>query len=80
MRIEAFDRFLRPISSEVTRVVIYDDFDNPVAVAVKHEPGWIYVAHCKDPEFFDFLEGLGIQANYKVDSLDLKNLKKLKSE
>ncbi len=75
MRIEAHDRFGRPLDAEVTRVVIYNDFDLPVAVAVKQQHGWIYVGHCRDPEFFDYLAGMGIHANYAVDKLDAKNLK-----
>lgn len=78
MRIEAHNRFGQPLSAEVTRVVIYNDYDLPVAVAVKQEHGWIYVAHCRDAEFFDYLSNMGIKTSYQVDTLDVKKLKPLK--
>lgn len=77
MRIEAHNKLGQPISAEVTRVVIYNDFNQPVAVAVKIEHGWIYTAHCKDPEFFDFLKAMGIDATYVVETLNTKDLPKI---
>lgn len=78
MRIEAHDRLGNPIVADVTRVVIYDDFNQPVAVALKHGHGWIYVGHCRDPEFFDMLQSMGIKATYIVDTIDPSKLKPLK--
>ena len=78
MRIEAHDRFGNPINCEVTRVVVYDDHNNPVSVAVKHQENWLYVGHCRDPEFRDFLETMGISATYVLDILDPNTLKPMK--
>jgi hypothetical protein len=71
MRIEAHDHLGNPIKTTVTRVVIYDDFNHPVSVAVKHREGWLYVGHCRDPEFFDFLKLLGIEQTFIVDQLEV---------
>lgn len=78
MRIEAHDRLGKPINTEITRLVVYDDFDHPVAVAIKHRQGWIYVGHLRDPEFFDYLHNLGIDKTYVVDVINPKNLPSIK--
>lgn len=77
MRIEAHNKLGQPIVAEVTRLVVYNDFDQPVAVALKIDESWIYVGHCRDPEFFDFLKTMGISATYVVDTLDTSKLEKL---
>lgn len=74
MRIEAHDRLGKPVKTDVTRVVVYDDFDNPVLLAVKLHDHWIYAAHVRDPEFNEMLEMLGIHKTVVIDVIDPKRL------
>jgi hypothetical protein len=74
MRIEAHDKLGRIINSEVSRVVVYDDFDNPVLLAIKLHTHWIYAAHLRDPEFTEMLEMLGIHKTLVVDVVDAKTV------
>ena len=80
MRIEAHNKLGQPIVADITRVVVYDDYDNPISVAVKQDEGWIYVGHCRDPEFNDFLSGMGIDITYIVEELDIKKIKPIKDD
>ena len=79
MRIEAHNCLGQLINADVTRVVVYDDHNNPVALAIKHRQDWIYVGHIRDPEFFDYLRALGIDKTVIVDILDPKQLPPLRT-
>ena len=78
MRIEGHDKLGNPIKVDLTRLVIYDDFDNPVAVAVKYSHGFLYVGHIRDPEFQDYLHLLGIDKTVIVNTIDTNKLQTLK--
>ena len=75
MRIEAINGIGQPIKQTVTRLVVYDDFDNPVAVAVKYGDGIMYVGHIKDKEFEDYLHNLGIHKTLIVDTIKPEEIK-----
>ena len=70
MRIEGHDKLGKPVVLELTRAVIYDDFDNPVACAIKHRDGFMYVGHIRDPEFEEYLKCLGLDKSVIVNVID----------
>ena len=61
MHIEVHDKLGNPQRIEVTRVVVYDIKDNPIALAVETDPGVIITANADDKgEFNHMLRALGI--------------------
>lgn len=74
MRIEAHDHLGKPIKANVTRVVIYDDYDNPVAIAMKYGQGCIYAGHTGDAEFQRVIKLLGIDKVLLIETLNAKEL------
>lgn len=77
MRIEAHDKLGKPIKADITRIVIFDDFGNPIALALQLQPNWTFVAHCRDAEFKDALGAFGIDKVLIVDTIEPHNLKPL---
>lgn len=77
MHIEIFDDIGRPRKIKASRVVVFDDFNNPVAVAVKHCTGSMYTGHVGDKEFFNYLQVLGIDKTLVVTEINPKELKKI---
>jgi len=69
MRLEAHDNLQKPIKREITRVVVYDDYDNPIAIVVKYDHGMCYVGHVGDKEFNNMLQVLGINRFVMVDKI-----------
>lgn len=74
MRIEAHDKFGRPIKQEITRLVVYDDFDNPISVSLKYSQGLCYTGTVNCPEFNNILKMLGIDKTVIVTTLDTEKL------
>ncbi len=70
MKIEFHNRLGNPQSVEVTRVVVYDQNDNPIAVAVEVEPGAILAGTVDHPDFNELLRGLGITKTVIVQTVD----------
>lgn len=70
MKIEFHNRLGNPQSVEVTRVVVYDQYDNPIAVAVEVEPGAILTGTVDHADFHDLLRGLGISKTVIVKTVD----------
>lgn len=68
MRVEAHDAFGNLINQEVTRVIVYDDHDNPISITFKYDEKVAETAHIKDPEFQRYLEMLGIEKVVKVST------------
>jgi hypothetical protein len=74
MRIEAHNKFGKPIGAEVTRLIVYDEYDNPIVVALDPGDGSI-VAATADPdpsrnaEFHDILRVFGVQRTLIVKDL-----------
>lgn len=77
MRIEAHNHLGEPINTKITRIVIYDNYDNPIGLAIEHQHNWVYIGHARDPEFREYLKAIGIEKTCIVDVLDLKKLKPL---
>lgn len=75
MRLEAHNAFGDVINSEVTRVVVYDDYDNPISVTFKYNDGNIFTANVTDPDFQRILSFLGIKKIVKVSTLKSTSIK-----
>ena len=60
MKIEFHNRLGSPQRVNVTRVVVYDRFDNPIVLAVEVDEDTIIAATAENSEFNDLLTNLGI--------------------
>lgn len=61
MRIEAFDRLGDPLKADVSRVVVYDDHDHPIAVAFRYQPDLCYASSFGAPGFDGLLALMNIK-------------------
>jgi len=52
--------------SDVNTIVIKDNFNNPIFVAIHQTPDSIWSISPDDPRFSDIVEGLGITKRVKV--------------
>ena len=50
----------RPVVTDASTVVVYDQYDNPITVVVEVRPGVYTYAAANDPDFNRILSGLGI--------------------
>ena len=66
MRLESHYRLGQPVSIPSTRVVVYDDMENPIALVVKLDDGQYFAAHVDDDDFQDALVSLGINRTVVV--------------
>jgi|GEM_PF-3488101 len=60
MRIEFHNGLTQPTSAEVTRVVVYDMYNNPVSLAVEIDNGVIITSTAEHPDFNTLLQSMGI--------------------
>ena len=60
MYIEIHDRLGSARRIQCTRVVVCDDFDNPISLSVEYEPGMIISTTAEHPDFNRTLYNLGI--------------------
>ncbi len=61
MIIELHDGFKQPQKINCTRILIKDNFGNPVGVAVETGPNLLTIAHVnEEPQFFNLLKVLGV--------------------
>jgi hypothetical protein len=75
MRVELHDKFQDPMSVPATRVVIYDDYDNPIAVVVQINPGHYLASHAGDKQFKEVLATLGINKTLIIDTINTEDLR-----
>lgn len=78
MRVELHDDLKQPTNISASRVVVYDHFDNPIAVVVHVDGGHYVAATASNKSFQTILKALGIDKTLVVDHLDTKKLKALK--
>lgn len=71
MRVETHNRLGTPRTINATRVVVYDDHGNPLALAVQLDNGMYHVCHLKDPEFRTLLDMLGVASTVRVKDVAL---------
>lgn len=72
MRIEAHDHMGNVIKQDVTRVVVYDDMNNPIMVALKYAPRMCYVGKVGDADFQRVLTVLNIKDVVLVEQLPVE--------
>ncbi len=60
MRVETHNRLRAPDSRPATRVVVYDDFNNPIAVLIQVSPNNVYMSFKGQKGFEEALRNLGI--------------------
>jgi hypothetical protein len=77
MRVETHNNLSGGTSSPATRVVVYDDYDNPVCVCMKIQGGRITCVRVGDKRFHEALQMLGIRKTVIVDSIDPSKLPRL---
>lgn len=77
MYVELHDRLNRVMRLPVSRVVVYDLFDNPIALAINMEGAHYIVAKATDKSFKSILKSLGIDKTVVIESFDSDNLKAL---
>lgn len=75
MRLEAHDSFGNLINTEITRVVVYDDYDNPIAVTFKYDEKNCFSSKVTDEDFPRMLALLGINKLVKVSKMALPGIK-----
>lgn len=71
MRIEGHNNLKPVIVAGVTRLVVYDAYDNPIAVAVEHSHGVYSVATADHKDFNTILQAAGINKSVIVDKLSV---------
>lgn len=60
MQVEFHQGLQLPQRAACTRVVIYDQYHQPIAAAVEQSPGHIWIAHRHDAEWPRVLDLMGI--------------------
>lgn len=69
MLVEIHDHLNRPIRVIATRVLVLDDFGNPVSFSVSPQPGHVTTFHIGDEDFFSQLQDHGINKTVIVKTL-----------
>ena len=69
MKLQAFDRLGNLINQEVTRLVLCDDYDNPVFLAMQISPNINYIARLGDDKFEMLLKLFGIDKTVVLNTL-----------
>lgn len=69
MRVEAHNSFGDPINMDVTRVVVYDDFDNPISVTFKYDEKNCFTSNVTEQDFPRILALLGISKTVRVSKM-----------
>lgn len=75
MKIVVHDRLMQPQTLDVSRIVIYDDLDNPVAYALEYGPRMIRLNMLQRENAAEFnreLHEMGIHKVVVAESLQLE--------
>ena len=74
MQVELHDRLGSPLKVTATRLLIRDDYGNPIAICMEIGPNNILTATAKDHAKFDaLLRSLGIKQTAVVTVMDEKD-------
>jgi hypothetical protein len=71
MRIEGHNSLNQPFKLDCTRVLVFDDYNNPVAVIVKHRHGALYIGQAGDKDFESCLIALGIKNTSIIEPIEI---------
>lgn len=80
MKVETHNSLDKARKEAVTRVVVYDDYDNPVCVCMKMQTGRINCVRVGDARFQEALQMLGIRRTVIVDTIDTGKLPSLSTK
>ncbi len=80
MQIESHNRLTHPDRRPATRVVVYDDFNNPIAVFVQAAVGNVFMSFKGQKDFESALLNLGIRDTSVVTVVQAKDLPELRIE
>lgn len=75
MKIRSHQAFANPVEIEATSVLIVDDFDNPIVVAVQTAPGHMVYATIDHPDFNEILKNFGFSRRIILTGSNEKPLK-----
>lgn len=70
MQVESHERLGRPDRRPATRVVVYDDFKNPIAVLIQVSPTNVFMSFKGQPGFEAALLNLGVRDTSVVTVVD----------
>lgn len=60
MKLEVHNKLNNPQTIDATRIVIYDQNDNPICVALEHIPNVIFIATAEHKDFNQILKNFNI--------------------
>lgn len=63
-----------------SRVIIYDDKDNPVCCCVQLQPGRLTIVRAGDKRFDEALRMLGVRQTVIVDKIDTNKLPRIQTK
>lgn len=78
MQVELHNGFKNPLVLQATRLLVVDDFGNPVAFAVQFAPGHVRTGHVGEDDFNEQLQMHGFNVSVIVSRVDPKELAKRK--
>lgn len=77
MYVEIHDGLTGTMSVPATRIVVYDEFDNPIAVVARVDGSQYIAATAANDKFEEVLRAVGIYKTIIIDRINPKNLKPL---
>jgi hypothetical protein len=74
MRVRVQDAGLSPAREleDVSSLVLYDDFDQPILVVQRLERGSVIVSRCTDPDFKRLVSALGVGLNASCKMISMR--------
>lgn len=57
--------------------IVYDDFDNPLMLAVEYKPGAIIASKLGDPDFHTLLQQLGLDRTVVLQNIQQQPLSQI---
>lgn len=76
MQVELHNNLKNPLVLPATRLLVVDDFGNPVAFAVQLAPGHVRTGHVGEADFNEQLQMHGFDVSVIVSRIDPEKLAK----
>lgn len=73
MRLEVHDGLKNPQNIMASRVVVYDDYDNPIALVIEVDNNQYVATTAGQKQFTSILKAMGINQTLVVQKSDPKN-------
>lgn len=74
MRVELHDKFSEPLKVSATRLVVYDDYYQPVAFIIQTSANSMRICTAKDEDFNYQLKQHGFDSTVVVNRMDFQKL------